>query len=88
LEFVMTLVWWFGFIWGEEKIGPICHCLAHGRPIWSVSYWIKLFLLLKVKNNPLKHWLNNNGSFQELVMSIFAKANYFFINANEVTFIA
>jgi hypothetical protein len=48
----------------------------------------KLFLLLKVKNNPLKHWLDNNGSLQDLVMFIFAKANYFVINANEVTIIA
>jgi hypothetical protein len=32
----------------------------HGRPM--VEYEMReLFMLLKVKNNPLQHWLDTNG---------------------------
>jgi hypothetical protein len=54
----------------------------------------ELFLLLKVKNNPLKHWLDSIGwriaeAMHDMVLLKVAfailEANYVANNANEVT---
>jgi hypothetical protein len=33
----------------------------HGRPMLEYESLKELFILLKVKNNPLKHWLKISG---------------------------
>jgi hypothetical protein len=33
----------------------------HGRPMLEYESLKELFILIKVKNNPLKHWLEING---------------------------
>jgi hypothetical protein len=35
--------------------------MMHGRPMLEYKPMKKLFMLLKVKNNPFKHWLDTNG---------------------------
>jgi hypothetical protein len=54
----------------------------------------KLFLLLKVKNTPLKHWSNSSGwqitkAMHDVVLSkmlcMISKVNFVIASANEVT---
>jgi hypothetical protein len=58
LKFVMTLVR-LGIHLGTRKMFiqfvTIIHILQHGRPILEYESLRELFLLLKVKNTPLKH---------------------------------
>jgi hypothetical protein len=44
----------------------ILHILMHGRPVQEYESLQELFLLLKVKSMPLKHWSNNNHSYDIL----------------------
>jgi hypothetical protein len=49
----------------EEKTNLVCnivlHVMMHGRPMLEYKPMKELFMLLKVKSNSFKHWLDING---------------------------
>jgi hypothetical protein len=72
------------------------HILVHGQPMLEYELLKEFFLLLNVKNTPLKHWSNNSGwqitePMHDVVllkaMSIISKVNYVVVSANEITIV-
>jgi len=96
-EFIMTLVQsrihlvaWKKFI----QFATILHILLHGRPMLEYELLRELFLLLKVKNTPLKHWLDSSDwqiaeAMHDVVLfktsSMILKANFVVVSADEMT---
>ncbi len=66
----------------------------HGKPMLEYESLREFFLLLKVKNVPLKHWSNNSGwqiakAMHDVVllkvMYVISSVNYVVVSAYEVT---
>jgi hypothetical protein len=92
---IVTLLHYYGV---EEKNNLVCsiilHIMMHGRPMLEYKPMKELFMLLKVKNNPFKHWLDTNGwgiakAAHDVVIfktkCIIAKVDCFVINVKNVT---
>ncbi len=63
-EFVMTLIQLGIHLGGWKKFVQfvtVLHIFLHGRPMLEYESLRESFLLLKVKNTPLKHWSNSSG---------------------------
>jgi hypothetical protein len=88
LEFVMTLVQ-LGIHFGTRKMFiqfvTALHILLHGRPILEYESLRELFLLLKVKNTPLKHCSMHDVVLSKMLAMIL-KAN-FVVSAHELTIV-
>jgi hypothetical protein len=68
----------------------------HGRPTLEYESLHELFLLLKVKSTPLKHWFDSNGwqitkAVHDVVllkaMFVISSVNYVIVSANEATIV-
>ncbi len=92
---IVTLFHYYGV---EDKTNLVCnivlHITMHGRPMLEYKPMKELFMLLKVKNNPIKHWLDTNGwgiakTTHDVVIfktkSIIAIVVCFVINAKNMT---
>jgi len=60
-----SIVTLFNYYGVEEKTNVVCnivlHIMMHGRSMLEYKPMKELFMLLKVKNNSFKHWLDTNG---------------------------
>jgi hypothetical protein len=79
----------------QKKANPsIFHLLSHGQQMIKFEFFKDLYGLLRLKNNPRKHWTNTNGwgmakSMHDVVLEnmkiIMQKFGFSALSANELT---
>jgi hypothetical protein len=77
------------FVWGLRKNHLICHNFSRNFKFELIQ---ELFCILKIKNNPKRHWMNSNGwgiveAMHDIIFSniknVVHKTYFFYISANE-----